>query len=98
MTELLLAHQDRLDLTGVAAHRLDLPACGERKFAVPRLARKRIQIQPLENHFPLHGFLPGLEQPVTDFQVSRRRGRPARRFQPAQQYGQSSCPTSRAWR
>ena len=64
----LLAHQDRLDRTGAAAHRLDRPACWEGKLAIPRLAHERIQIQPLENHRPLHGFLPGLEQPVADLQ------------------------------
>ncbi len=36
---------------------------------LPRLARQRIQIQPLKNYFPLHGFLPGLEQPVADFEL-----------------------------
>ena len=36
---------------------------------MPRLASERTQIQPLKNHFPLHGFLPGLEQPVADFEL-----------------------------
>ena len=66
---LLLAHQDRFDLAGVIAYRLDLLAAREGEFALLWLAQQRGQIEPRKNHFALHGFLPRLEQPVADFQL-----------------------------
>ena len=66
----LLAHEDRLDLAGVAAHGARSSASRKSKLAQCRGSRDQgIQIQPVKNHFPLHGFLPGLEQPVADFEL-----------------------------